>query len=74
MADEPDERKPEVIWLESQCIEQITWNFDDESSIIDFRDGRTVTYKKLPREVFDTLASAPSAGEYYNSQIKGQYP
>lgn len=74
MADEEEQKDPEVIWLSSECIDQITWNFDDKSTIIDFRDGRTVTYKSLPREMFDTLASASSAGEYYNSQIKGQYP
>lgn len=76
MADDSDEQQdqePEVIWLSSECIDQITWNFDDKSTIIDFRDGRTVTYKTLPREIFDTLASEPSAGEYYNNAIKGQY-
>lgn len=73
MADDNTEQpEPEVVALSSSCIAQITYDFDSKETTIDFKDGRTVTYKTLPKEEFDILASSPNAGSYYNSFIKGK--
>jgi hypothetical protein len=40
---------------------------------VTFTSGRTYEYRAVPRPVFDTLASAPSAGMYFAVSIKKVY-
>jgi hypothetical protein len=70
---EEQSQEPEVVALVSNCLYQITFDPSDGSTLIEFKDGKQETYKTIPKEIFDTLASAPSAGAYYNRSIRGQY-
>lgn len=76
--DEQEEKKepvpePEVVSITSSSIAQITYDFEDKSTTVDFKDGKSVVYKTLPKEIFDALATAPSAGKFYNNNIRKQY-
>ena len=48
-------------------------SYDDETKTLEltFSSGRSYTYSQVPPEVFENLASAPSAGKYFNDFIKG---
>lgn len=49
--------------------------YDPESRVlrIQFHNGRTYEYDNVPQHEYDGLISAGSAGQYFNSNIKGQY-
>lgn len=49
--------------------------YDDESQrlSITFHNGRTYVFSGVPRSAYEGLLSAPSAGKYFNSAIKGHY-
>lgn len=38
-----------------------------------FRNGRTYLYENVPQVVYEDLISAPSAGAYFNANVKGHY-
>jgi hypothetical protein len=50
-------------------------SYDDETKTLEvsFTSGQTYTFQNVPVEIFEGLISAPSAGKYYHSQIKGQF-
>lgn len=72
MEDE-NKKEPEVVSLSSKSLSQATYDPSDGSTTIDFTDGKSVTYKTLPKEMFDALVTAPSAGNFYNTSIRKQY-
>ena len=39
-----------------------------------FTNGRTYAYSGVPAGTFRDLVGAPSAGRYYHSHIRGQFP
>jgi hypothetical protein len=51
-------------------------DYDPEARTLDivFTTNRRYTYFQVPEHVFDALITAPSAGEYFNTQIRDQYP
>lgn len=50
--------------------------FDDESSTLGvrFTNGAEYNYFGVPRNVFDSLLSAPSVGRFLNQYVKSVYP
>jgi len=42
--------------------------------MIQFKNGRIYTYSNVPKEIYDGLLAAPSAGQYFNSFVKYQFP
>lgn len=38
-----------------------------------FTNGKEYEYAGVPKEVYDGFTSAPSAGTYFSSEIKGKY-
>ena len=50
-------------------------DYDLEARTLDvmFRTGRFYTYFDVPEWKFDELIAAPSAGEYFNAQIRDQH-
>lgn len=76
MADEeqtsPEQQKPEEHAISSSVISQVTIN-PDGSCIIQFVSGGEAIYESIPRDIIDTLLSAPSAGAYFNSEIRGKF-
>ena len=58
---------------DSSVIDNVTYNHSTRELSIIFVSGNTYTYDNVEPEVFDEFRSAPSAGRYYNRNIKGQY-
>lgn len=46
----------------------MTWNLD-----VTFTTRRHYTYFDVPESEYDALMEAPSAGEYFNTHIRGEY-
>ena len=40
---------------------------------VGFRDDRAYVYFDVPPGVFHEMKSAPSAGRFYNDEVKGRY-
>jgi hypothetical protein len=49
--------------------------YDDKQGILDveFRSGKTYRYSNVPYDIWNAFISAPSAGKFFNSTIKGVY-
>ncbi|HVZ19253.1 MAG TPA: KTSC domain-containing protein [Terriglobales bacterium] len=49
--------------------------FDPASRTLElmFVNGRVYQYFDVPQHVFDGLCNAPSAGQYFNQEIRGIY-
>ena len=41
---------------------------------VQFKNGRVYSYAGCPREVYDGLLAAESAGKYFNANIRDKYP
>ena len=50
--------------------------YDEQSRTltVTFHDGRSYKYSGVDAETARGLESAPSSGEYFNSQVKGRFP
>ena len=59
--------------LRSTALAYASYDDETETLEIDFVNGRSYTHVGVPQSVYDALAIAPSPGEFYNQQIKGQY-
>lgn len=58
--------------LNSTAIVAVEEN-DDGSVTLFFQDDRSATYEGIPYWVVMGLVDAPSAGRYFNQNIRGQY-
>lgn len=59
--------------LKSSAILSATYDDEAEELSITFSNGSTYDYHDVPREVFDGLATAGSAGQYWHANIKDIY-
>ncbi|MBS0234258.1 MAG: KTSC domain-containing protein [Proteobacteria bacterium] len=57
----------------SSVIKSADYDPDAHTLDVMFRSGRHYTYFDVPEQIFDFLIVAPSAGEYFNTQIRDQY-
>lgn len=50
--------------------------FDDEAKemTVTFKNGKTCAYQGPSEELALELSRAPSVGEMFNAQVKGQFP
>lgn len=39
-----------------------------------FQNGKHYEFKKVPRNVFDTLSKSGSIGTFFNTEIRNNYP
>ena len=49
-------------------------DYDERGLVVVFHSGKEYTYPGVPRELYEDLLVAESAGRYLNSQIKPFYP
>lgn len=60
--------------LQSSLIDRVVFDEERETLAISFRgSGRRYTYLRVPRAIYDALASASSAGRFFNEAIRGQF-
>lgn len=41
---------------------------------VEFQNGKSYEFKKVPRRIFDSFLKAPSIGEFFNDEIRKNYP
>lgn len=59
----------------SSNLQSAEYDPESEDLTITFRDQSQYLYRNVPPHVYRKLQTAPSAGEYFNRQIKkGPYP
>ncbi len=59
--------------LNSSALSWVDYDPDTEELTITFTNGRSYAHQGVPEQVYQDLLSAPSAGSYYSSRIKGVY-
>lgn len=64
----------DISFAASSNIDQITYDDDQQTLQVRFKQGKSYAYTGVPSLVADGFQTAESAGKYLNSSIKGQYP
>lgn len=64
--------------LKSRAIARADWQPEPSNETlgtltVEFTSGREYTHEWVPKDVYEGLIAAPSAGSFYNTAIKGQY-
>lgn len=59
--------------LSSSVLSAAGYDADTRTLDITFRSGRTYTFPNVPETIWEGLRDAPSAGQYFNEQIKGVF-
>ena len=59
--------------LQSSNLRRCSYDIETETLQIQFNSGKTYTYEGVPASVYNGLLEASSAGQYFNSNIKGVY-
>jgi hypothetical protein len=58
--------------MSSSAMSRVTYNRKTGHCTIEL-NGKPVVYTKIPEDIVESLVSAPSAGAYFNSKIRGKY-
>ena len=58
--------------LSSSLISRIVYDDEARTLRVQFRAGVAYCYFEVPREEYEALKSAPSAGRHYNAAINGR--
>ena len=61
------------VLLRSSTLSRAAYEEETETLDVTFKNGRTYTYEGVPKDVFEGLRDAPSAGQYFHSQIRDRY-
>lgn len=59
--------------LSSSLIARIVYDEERRTLKVGFRDDRAYVYFDVPPSVFPLMKAAPSAGRYYNEEVKGRF-
>ncbi|MCE5327879.1 MAG: KTSC domain-containing protein [Planctomycetaceae bacterium] len=59
--------------VESSNIQAIGYDEAAEELHVQFNNGTTYVYQKVPPELHASLMNAPSKGSFLNRQIKGSF-
>lgn len=57
----------------SSNIASIGYDTDTETLTVDFHDGNSYDYFKVPQSVYAAFKVASSAGSFFARQVKGRY-
>lgn len=60
--------------LHSSLIDRILFDDDAQTLSIWFKRSGKYVYYGVPRALYDALATAASAGRFFNDCIKGRFP
>lgn len=62
-----------MVYLQSTAIRAVDWNSMTSTLAITFASGGTYSYYAVPQSKYLGLIAAPSAGQYFNKNIRDQY-
>ena len=57
----------------SSLIARIAYDDDRRTLKVGFRDERAYVYFDVPPSVFHSMKASPSAGRFYNEEVKGRF-
>lgn len=60
--------------LKSNVIESCAYNEADKELTLDFKSGGSHKYSDVPKEIFEGILSAESAGKFFHANIKNKFP
>lgn len=63
----------EVEITRSGMITKIAYDESEKLLTLTFASGGAYVYKDVPKEVFDSLLAAESAGKYFHAHVKNKY-
>lgn len=63
----------ELVPVSSKAIRAIGHDAANETLYIEFSSGRTYSYARVPREVYEWLLRAPGKGGLFNRLIRDKY-
>lgn len=58
----------------STQLSQVGYNEAAKKLRVLFVNGATYEYDTVPKEVYEGLIEAPSAGSFFNGRVKGHFP
>ena len=59
--------------LSSSWLRQASYDPDTKQLELITGKGQTYTFEEVPPDIFQRLQDAPSAGEFFNQNIKDRY-
>lgn len=62
-----------MVSLNSSAIISADYDPESQELYVTFASGTTYTYFSVPAWKFDELIAAPSAGSYFNDQIRDRH-
>lgn len=62
-----------LIPVESKAIRAIGHDAGDQTLFVEFSSGRTYSYARVPREVYEWFLRAPGKGGIFNRLIRDKY-
>jgi hypothetical protein len=62
-----------MLRLDSSAITAVEYDLATWKLDVTFTSGRRYTYFDVPEWEYEGLINAPSAGEYFNGHIRGEY-
>ncbi|MBW6525987.1 KTSC domain-containing protein [Sphingomonas sp. RHCKR7] len=57
----------------SSLIEHLAYDDEARTLHVTFRAGRRYRYSEVPRATYDALVAAPSAGRYFNAEVRDRF-
>jgi hypothetical protein len=63
----------ETFSFNSDVLADGVYDEDSQGMTLNFQDGRSYTFAKLPAELWLGLKAAISPGRFFNDMIKGQF-
>ena len=61
------------IFLASSVIASVAYDPETQTLQVEFRTGRIYWYLGVPQSEVEALTAAPSAGAYFNHEIRDRY-
>ena len=58
---------------DSSMITRVEYEFAAKRMVVFFNTGRVYAYEAVPEQVFDALCQAPSAGQFFNRNVRNAF-
>lgn len=63
-----------MVQVESEAIEEITYDADTSRMFVRFAHGGWYTYFAVPVRIFQVFVAAESHGRFFHEHIRDKYP
>ena len=59
--------------IDSSAIQYVNYNNERHSLVVVFSTERKYIYFDIPKEIYRAFLTAPSAGQFFNAEIRDHY-